>query len=891
MRAPPPAGMRRGGRPPPASDDTERVDTRFAVPLATHVVVRPRLHSRLPGGLAASCVLIAAPAGWGKTLLAGSWLGAGGARGASAWISLGPRDDDLRTFWTSVAEALRPVVGNRAAGVLRNAVTADDLEQAPGRFAEALAEDGSPVVLVLDNLHEVTGLAVHESLLRLVRRPPPGLRFVVTTRRDPPWPLHRLRLSGVLTEIRASDLAFRADETQDMLVGLGIDLDAVHVDRLVERTEGWAAGLRLAALELHGTADPTGFVDAFSGDDHAVAAYLLDEVLDGLAPDLLAFLVRISILDVVCADLADALTGDRSGAATLAELAASNLFVHAVGTGGRWYRLHRLIADVLRARIVAPRTFRDLHRRAAEWCLHQGMPLDAVRYALRGRLWPLAAEILGVHVAALTLRGSPREVELILSAVPRDALLGHPELAAALAAARIIQGSSTGVGELTATATAGADRLSGRRASRLRVVLHLIELGHARTRGDLAGVADACRRIPEDPAALAALGLAAWDVVPLLALGNAGTAEFWTGDAPSAEKHLRAAVQMDRPGGVLRPHINAAAHLALLQCERGDLDAAQDEARAVIELVTGLGWTVSIQVVAAYLTLARVALDRDDHSDADHWLGRVAEVEAVAPESHIQLAAAALTALRQADAGDLEGALTALRSTTASVVGSAPPALADRLLQVEADLLCRSGDLERAGEVLRGSPGPVTAESARALAHLSFRAGDLAAAEAALAPFPDDGATTRGRVEGALLRSVIAGRQDRAAGLSRLEDALIAAAPIGMRRPFLVHAADLRDLLGARIEAGTAVAAFAVDLARRMSGQRSRPPVVQAAALTEREQLVLRYIASTLSNAEIASELYLSVNTVKSHQRMVYRKLGADGRRDAVRRAKELRLL
>ena len=226
------------------------------------------------------------------------------------------------------------------------------MEQAPGQFAAALADNETPVVLVLDNLHEVTALAVHESLLRLIQRPPPRLRFVITTRRDPPWPLHRLRLAGVISEIRASDLAFRPDETTTMLERLGIDLDAVHVGLLVGRTEGWAAGLRLAALELQGVPDPGGFIGAFSGDDHAVAAYLLDEVIDRLAPELLDFLVRVSILDVVSPDLADALTGDRSGAAMLTDLAASNLFVHAVGAHGRWYRLHRLIADVLRARIA-----------------------------------------------------------------------------------------------------------------------------------------------------------------------------------------------------------------------------------------------------------------------------------------------------------------------------------------------------------------------------------------------------------------------------------------------------------------------------------------------------------------------------------------------------------
>jgi LuxR family maltose regulon positive regulatory protein len=299
---------------------------------------------------------------------------------------------------------------------------------------------------------------------------------------------------------------------------------------------------------------------------------------------------------------------------------------------------------------------------------------------------------------------------------------------------------------------------------------------------------------------------------------------------------------------------------------------------------------VSSQVAAAYLTLARVALDRDDQHSADGWLARVSEVEAVMPEPHIQVTAAALTAQRRADAGDPVGALSSLRTTVAGA-DRVPPALADRVSEVQADLLCLIGDLTRAREVLAGLRGLATAGWTRAVARLHLVEGDLAAAEEVLAAFPDDGATVRGQVEGGVLRSLVLAPRDRAAALSRLDDALCAAAPLGMRRPFLVRGAELRDLLSARIEAGTAASAFALDLVRRMSGQGSRPPAALAATLTDREQLVLRYLSSALSNAEIAAELYLSVNTIKTHQRMVYRKLGAAGRRDAVRRAKELRLL
>ena len=223
-----------------------------------------------------------------------------------------------------------------------------------------------------------------------------------------------------------------------------------------------------------------------------------------------------------------------------------------------------------------------------------------------------------------------------------------------------------------------------------------------------------------------------------------------------------------------------------------------------------------------------------------------------------------------------------------------PIVLIDRLLLVEAELLRRAGDLPQAAEVLTRLKDPATTDTAHALARLHLAAGDAAAAEQSLTPFPAGRATLRQQVERRVVCTLIAAERDRVDAVHLLEDALLAAAPLGMRRPFLAEAKGLRALLGERVEAGTGVAAFAVDLLNRMSGQNDRSPAPLATlveALTEREHVVLRYLASTMSNAEIAAELYLSVNTVKTHQRMVYRKLGADGRRDAVRRAKQLRLL
>jgi LuxR family maltose regulon positive regulatory protein len=232
------------------------------------------------------------------------------------------------------------------------------------------------------------------------------------------------------------------------------------------------------------------------------------------------------------------------------------------------------------------------------------------------------------------------------------------------------------------------------------------------------------------------------------------------------------------------------------------------------------------------------------------------------PEPHIQLVAAGLTALRLADAGNPEGARTGLRATTDRLAGTAPPVLADRLLLVQSELLRRAGDLSQAAEVLAGLRRPATATAAHALTRLHIAAGELAAAERELYLFPPEQATPCERVDGAVLRVLIAAAHDRDAALRSLEDALLAAAPLGMRRPFLLESADLQPLLAERIEAGTGMAAFAVDLIQRMSGQGERPapPPLSSTLSPEREHVVLRYLTSTLFNAEIADQLYLSVN-------------------------------
>jgi LuxR family maltose regulon positive regulatory protein len=577
----------------------------------------------------------------------------------------------------------------------------------------------------------------------------------------------------------------------------------------------------------------------------------------------------------------------------LAELAASHLFVEAVDQPGRWYRLHRLLVDLLRARPLPPRRRRDLHRRAAEWFRDHGMPLPAVRAAVEGGIWTLAAELLTVDYAPLLMHGAARELELLLDDVPRAALLQRPELAAGLAAARLVQANTMEVDALVEAAHTGAALLPARRAERVEVILHLIEGARARLTGDLDALAAALGRVPDGQVALARLGFSEPDVLTVLVRANLGAAELWRGEVQKAAEHLLAAAD---PGAraPLLTHLAAAAQLALLHCELGELDTAHIIAQEVTTAAATRGWARTAQVVGAYLTMARVQLDRDEPGEIDSWLSQVADVEAVTPEPHVRFAVAVIVAARREAVDDRERALAGLRRTAEQLAPWRPPrSLVERWTLFEATLLARSGDRTRARAML-DTLGPLqTPAGAVAAARLRLLLGDGPPTHLSL---PDTAkAPLRVRVGADLVRSLGAlAAGDEHAALTRLEDALLAAASVALRRPFLAEGPELRDLLHLRVERGTASPQFAVNLLQRMSGAPADELAARRALadpLTEREQTVLRYLPSTLSTAEIARELYVTVNTIKSHQRTVYRKLGAGNRRDAVRRARALQLL
>src|SRR5262245_8524047 len=415
------------------------------------LVPRPRLHERLEQGAEAKLTLVSAPAGFGKTTLLAEWLAASAEGRSAAWLSLDRGDDDPASFWSYLIAALRTVAPGVGAGALSllQAPQPPSIEAVLAALLNDLGAVPRDLVLVLDDYHLVDAREIHQGVAFLLDHLPPRVHLVIATRADPALPLARLRGRGELVELRAADLRFGPDEAAAYLNGaMGLALTAWDVATLEGRTEGWVAGLQLAALSLRGRPDPGAFIAGFAGSHRYVVDYLVEEVLQRQPEHVRSFLLRTAVLDRLSGPLCDAVTGQGGGKATLEALERGNLFVVALDDRRRWYRYHHLFADVLRAHLAdeQPERVPDLHRRASEWYERNGEPAEAIRHALAAEDFERAAELVELAARA-TLRGS-RSARLLewLRALPEEVARTRPVLGTYYAFALL------GAGELDAAA-------------------------------------------------------------------------------------------------------------------------------------------------------------------------------------------------------------------------------------------------------------------------------------------------------------------------------------------------------------------------------------------------------------------------------------------------------
>jgi LuxR family transcriptional regulator, maltose regulon positive regulatory protein len=889
---------------------------------------RPRLLERLTEGTGGALTLACAPAGFGKTSLLGDW--ARHRRQPVAWLSLDGGDNDPVRFWRYVAAALdelRPGVRQRVDALLQGAQP--PLETVLTVLVNELVEGSEQVVLVLDDYHLVEAASVHESLAGLLERLPPQLRLVLASRADPPLALARLRASGQLTELREADLRFTREEAATLLrTAVGPGLPEAAVAALGDRTEGWAAGLQLAALSLRGRGDVEALVARFSGSHRFVLDYLCEEVLDRQPPELRRFLVETSILERLSGPLCAAVTGRDDSQALLEQAERANLFLHPLDEVRGWWRYHHLFADLLcvRLRQERPDRVEGLHRRAAGWCEAQGLADEAIGHALAAGDATWAARLIERQVDARLLRWEGVTLQRWLAALPAELVRSRPRLALAQARLALISGQLEAIeGPLDAAERRAADAADepyepsvGRAASMMANLPASIAL----QRADLAQLrGDADRTMASARRALAALNEGEW-MLESLARWHLAVAEWLAGRLAEAEAALASSIAGWRAASHRAPAAAALGYhyLGLVQRDRGRLEAALATYREALAVAADPNGPAPQVAGVAQVGMAGVLYER---GELDAALGHASEGVALCRQlvytSPLATGLVTLAWIRQAR-GDRAGALAAIAK--AERVGVSPevvallnpvPAEQARLALAQGDVDAAVGWVRACGLGAEDEPGYPREREYLVLARVLL---------ARLAPGQALGLLDRLHARAAAqgrTRSVIEVRTlqalaraaggDQAGAQAALADALTLAAPEGHVRVFVDEgppmAALLRELVGRRQERPAAADAVPRDyLARLMeafeqAGLPVRLPVRRGGVvvtglvepLSARELEVLRLLATGAPNRAIAKELVVTLDTVKRHLSNLFSKLEVANRTQAVTRARELGLL
>jgi LuxR family maltose regulon positive regulatory protein len=907
----------------------------YIPPVSSRLVSRPHLVERLNDGLRSGhrLILVSAPAGFGKTTLVSDWVRH--EELPTAWLSLDRGDDDPVRFWTYLIAAVQsnhPGVGQKALRALQSPQP-PPVEAVLTPLINELAELPGPFVLVLDDLHTITVETVHNTLVFLIDHLPPQVHVVVVTRVDPPWPVARLRARQQMTELRSQDLRFASDEVATFVNGvMGLELSDQDVARLDARTEGWIAALHLAALQMaslsvqalssmRGRADVVAFIQDLSGSHRFILDYLVEEVLDRQSGEIQEFLLKTSILDRLSAPLCDAVVGGSDGEATLNWLERANLFVVPLDGERRWYRYHRLFADLLQSRLQ--RTQADmvpiLHQRASLWSERNGLQAEAIDHALAAADLERAADLIERNAEATLMRGEVTTFMRWVSALPADRVRACPRLCLFYAWTLLWQSRSLQVIESLLQAADAGDQRVAAGVTAMRALL----IGF---RGQAVLAADLSRRaleqMPEDEQFMRTL--ATWilsatqlagesvsgqvldDVLTLSQQSGNVMLSFWVecnraellmrqGQLYQAAATYRRALEMvtDAQGGRLPIAGAALIGLGELSREWGDLDEATQYLLEGIRL--NEQWA-EIGPLEAYISLARTRWAQGEIEGAWEAIGKAQELAARYDLTDLdELTVAMFRAWLNVAQGDFSsvqrwaGARDLFQYIDSPLREEADDPYDRRMHKYELLVLARL--LIAQG---RSDQALVLLESLVPIAEWRGRRGVL--------------------IESCALQALAwraQGDLDRA--LSVLERALFLAEPEGYVRIFMDEGEPMRSLIAEfrsravhRVgeERAVRLQAYADKLlAARTPAHISPPgsvaPDLRATArcaamiepLTERELEVLRLLRTPLSLPEIADRLVISANTVRSHAKHLYAKLGVHSRAEALARAQELELL
>jgi LuxR family maltose regulon positive regulatory protein len=880
---------------------SETADT-SNTPAFLRIVSRHPLFERI--GTAGRVIQVSGPAGSGKTFLLRSWIGQAGLAEHAAWVSVQPEERDPQRFWISVADALRATAA--ASALVRPLTAAPALDG--WAIVERMLKDLAPledrVWLVIDDLNELRSADGLSQLELLLMRAPTQLRFVLATRHDLRLGLHRLRLEGELTEIRATDLPFTLDETRELFDAAGVQLPDATLALLHKRAEGWAAGLRLAALSLAGHPDPERFAEEFSGSERTVAEYLLAEVLERQGAEVRQLLLRTSVLEQVSGELADLLTGGSGGERMLQDLEQANAFVVSQDARRSWFRYHQLFADLLQLELrnTVPGELPGLHRAAAQWYADHGHPVEAVRHAQAAQDWALAACLLSDHWFGLVLNGQDATAHELLTRFPADVVVADAQLAALMAWGELARGSLGEAGRYLELAARGSTSVPEDRRGRFHVMLAVVRMRSARQRGDLPAVADETRRLlaPAEAAGPARPGLG--EDLRAMALINLGIAEMWTAGFDEADRHLQQGVSLAHR--IRRPYleISGLAHRAQLVAWRSS-PLSERRSRQAIDLAEAHGWADEPIAGVAYMALGMAMLSQGRLEEAERSLDlaqRTLQVE-VEPAAGMRLHYA--RGVLEFISGRHDAALAAFRrAQRLAGLLVTEHAYAVRLRSRLLQALVRVGETQRVERALAEMDEPErdSGEMRTAVAVLRLAQDDPHAATAALAPVIDGSARLTNAnlwtVHACLLEAIARDALGDARAATRaLERALDLAEPERLLFPFLIDPAP--ELLKRHRRHGTAHAVLISEILNLLTGTKPEPLPGSNGGhglldpLSHSEIRVLHYLPTNLTVPEIADHLYLSVNTIRTHTRHIYDKLGAHRRHEAVELARDLGLL
>jgi LuxR family transcriptional regulator, maltose regulon positive regulatory protein len=873
-----------------AEPDTPVAAAKVHVPAVPATILqRERLHALLDAAIAGTdtgppVTVVRAPAGAGKTAMLATWARRQIERGTCvAWVSLDSEDNDPVLLWAAIVRALQmsgawehePLIPAQ-----RKAYSA-----LPVAVIAAFERLAKPAVLILDGVQDVQSADSVRTLNNLLRHLPATLRVVLATRFPPPLILPRLQLEGRLHEIGPDQHTFTLDEARELFANEGIQLTESQLGALMERTEGWAAGLRLAAITFADAAEPDELITGFTGDDGVVADYLIGEVVARQPEDVQRFMLSTCVSGSFTAGLAAALSRQENAGQILDRLERTSILVGKRHQGRRWYRYHPLLRSYLLAELGRrqPSTQQELQHTAAAWFLASGDPLRAMGHGIAAADDDLVTRLIAKFGLEQILRGETDRLRRILDTAPAH-VLARPSVALVAAATALDLDDLLGTDRILRRLENATHPL---RSQRLRALHATVQLQRARPHGDLRAGLAALRTTRAGHTG---------DVdVDLLAMVNRGIAATWLGRHRAGKADVQAALQLATSEQRDAVTLHCQAMLAALAAAEGDLAQMSERAQAALDLASHHGWAGTSRSALPYLLLGAEAHERLETERARQLVARGTALLVEPTDPTVELFAHTLHAAVTVDtAVDPYELVAKLRARWQRLDGRpVAPALLAYVAPTQQRMALRVGEFGWAVEVLERAEKQLVPSGEQALlrAILHAHKGKVSSTRRVLAPVIGGGMRTivgHTLIEAWLLEAHLADRlSDGHRAHEALSQALALAEPYQLLRPFRDAGQSIRVLLA---QAGGRFGRLEPFAARVLAALPARVPD-PTDALTEREQALLSELPSMRTAEEIATTMFVSVNTVKTHLRGIYRKLGVSHRRDAIAVARQRGLL